>query len=349
MTENQSTELATAPRPAALVVHNDGPLSMFFDTAKFEHGQRVANMLAASTQVPDAFRGKPADCFIMIQLADQLKMNPLMLMQKCYVIKGKPGMEAQLVIALMNENGPFEGPVQWRYSGEGMDRECTAFAKHGATKETCEMTVSMKMAKAEGWIDKAGSKWKTMPDLMLKYRSATYRWNTTCPEVKFGFTTIEELGDMPIPAGVKQVENVAAAVEDRLKDVVPDAPQFNQVPEPKPEPELEIPYETAKPRRGRCAGCDKLFQRKDLEPTDSGPMCVPCRATKEACDEHEKTFEAGAGPAATVCEEPDPLPIAPEERFYCKDCEETFGQPAGGNGDLCRKCLSKNIIDRTPA
>ena len=45
---------------------------------------------------------------------------------------------------------------------------------------------SIAMAKAEGWYAKNGSKWKTMEDLMLRYRSAAFFARTVAPEVALG-------------------------------------------------------------------------------------------------------------------------------------------------------------------
>ena len=52
------------------------------------------------------------------------------------------------------------------------------------------------MAKAEGWYGKKGSKWVTMPELMLRYRSATFLIRTTAPEIALGFQTTEEWRDV---------------------------------------------------------------------------------------------------------------------------------------------------------
>jgi hypothetical protein len=52
------------------------------------------------------------------------------------------------------------------------------------------------MAKAEGWLDKAGSKWKTMPELMLKYRAAAFFGRLYAPEVLMGMQTSEEVIDI---------------------------------------------------------------------------------------------------------------------------------------------------------
>ena len=55
--------------------------------------------------------------------------------------------------------------------------------------------VTIAMAKAEGWVDKKGSKWKTMPQLMLAYRAAAFMIRTTAPEISLGMMTTEELQD----------------------------------------------------------------------------------------------------------------------------------------------------------
>lgn len=59
------------------------------------------------------------------------------------------------------------------------------------------MTVSITMAKAEGWYNKNGSKWKTLPELMLSYRAQSFFISQYFPEVKFGLKTTDELMDMP--------------------------------------------------------------------------------------------------------------------------------------------------------
>ena len=63
------------------------------------------------------------------------------------------------------------------------------------------------MAKAEGWLTKTGSKWQTMPELMLKYRAAAFFGRLYAPEVLMGMQTAEEVIDItPIqPASVDAI------------------------------------------------------------------------------------------------------------------------------------------------
>jgi hypothetical protein len=56
--------------------------------------------------------------------------------------------------------------------------------------------VTMQMAKDEGWIDKSGSKWKTMPEQMLMYRAGAFFARVHCPDVLYGIQMVEEVKDV---------------------------------------------------------------------------------------------------------------------------------------------------------
>lgn len=198
MTENNQQATSVAARPEKAVVVDTGQFSNLMDTARFEHIQRVGTMYANSNMVPDHFKGKQADCVIAVEMALRLGLHPFSLMQSIYVVHGKPGMEAKLVIALINASGLFVGPLQFKLEGEGMKRQCTAYAIDKASGQMCEAVCTMEMAKAEGWIDKSGSKWKTIPDMMLQYRSGSFFGRLYAPQVLFGMQTKEELDDIEI-------------------------------------------------------------------------------------------------------------------------------------------------------
>ncbi len=55
--------------------------------------------------------------------------------------------------------------------------------------------VSIKMAAEEGWYSKNGSKWRTMPEVMLRYRSAAFFGRLYAPELLMGLPTEEEVRD----------------------------------------------------------------------------------------------------------------------------------------------------------
>jgi len=172
--------------------------------------QRQAKLLSASDLVPQAYRGGNekaiANCVIALQIAEQVHANPLMVMQNLHIIQGKPSWSSQFVISALNSCGRFS-PIRFKVSGEGMKKTCVAVTKDRETGETLEgPPVSMQMASDEGWLSKAGSKWKTMPDLMLRYRAAKFFGNLYAPDILNGMHTEDEIGDFepiqadPVPA-----------------------------------------------------------------------------------------------------------------------------------------------------
>ncbi|MFA5158821.1 MAG: recombinase RecT [Patescibacteria group bacterium] len=168
--------------------------SLFFDIAKFNHAQRVAMVFASSTMVPEHFKNNIGNCVIALNLADRMKVDPFMLLQNMYVVHGRPGIEAKLAIALVNNSGKFT-PLQYQYNSN--KTVCYAHAQRIDTGELCEgVEVSIQMAKDEGWYSKQGSKWKTMPALMLMYRAAMFFARAYCPEALLGMQTKEELYDI---------------------------------------------------------------------------------------------------------------------------------------------------------
>jgi len=180
--------------------------SLFFNADRFELAQRVAKMFMSSDMVPEHFRNNLGNCLIALELADRMKCNAFMLLQNMYIIHGKPGIEAKLAIALVNATGKFT-PLQYVYNDN--KTECYAHAKLTGSGEECRgVTVSIEMAKAEGWMSKKGSKWQTMPELMLMYRAAMFFARTFCPEALLGMQTRDELYDV---GTVEMVSNGAGS------------------------------------------------------------------------------------------------------------------------------------------
>jgi hypothetical protein len=54
----------------------------------------------------------------------------------------------------------------------------------------------MEMAVNEGWYGKNGSKWRSMPDLMMRYRSAAFFGRIYAPELLMGLPTADEVHDV---------------------------------------------------------------------------------------------------------------------------------------------------------
>lgn len=172
------------------------PDRIFQDTDQFEVALRMAGCLAKSTIVPVAYQHNPANCMIAIEVASRVGMSPLMVMQNLDTIQGKPRWSGKFVIAAINNSRRYEEPLQFSLSGEGDARTCYAYTKAQNGSVVNGPAVSIKMAKDEGWFSKSGSKWRTMPELMLQYRAASFFANTNCPDLLMGIQTAEEAQDI---------------------------------------------------------------------------------------------------------------------------------------------------------
>jgi hypothetical protein len=166
---------------------------------RFALAQRQAKMFAMSPLVPDHLRKGPpeqaiANCWIALNLAQAMDEMPLIVMQNIHIINGKAGFASKYMIARANASGKFKDDIDWIESGEGKNLSVTCFATLAKSGKRVEMTADMAMAEAEGWTRNA--KYKTMPKVMLRYRSASFLVNMYAPEVMLGYRTAEEIEDV---------------------------------------------------------------------------------------------------------------------------------------------------------
>ncbi len=190
------TTLATAePEPPG----PDRAISAFSSEQNFAGAQRMAIALSKSSLVPEAYRGPTnlPNVLIAIELASRIGASVLMVMQNLDIIHGRPSWRAQFLIATVNACGRFT-PLRYRFEGKlgTDDYGCRAWASDRATGEECiGPLITIGLAKAEGWFQRNGSKWKTLPELMLHYRSAAFWARIYAPELSLGMNTREEVID----------------------------------------------------------------------------------------------------------------------------------------------------------
>jgi len=259
LAEIKRHELALAKR---------GESSIFLDVERFEFAKKVAGMLAASTMVPDHFRGGAGvgNCMIMLNLSERLGIDVFGLMQTSYTVHGRPGFEAKLLIALFNERTKlFVPPLRWEMKGDfpkGKDAACRAYAKDKETGENLYGDwIDFDLIQGMGWYDKPGpdkkvesNMWRNMPGQMYRYRSASFFINAYEPGLKMGIQTIDELEDMIIDVTPERTLKVANGAESKegvdlysVKGEAENPPQASQdapgsTKSPDPEPEAKDPF-----------------------------------------------------------------------------------------------------------
>lgn len=185
----------------------DYTATMWNDATLMRTAWKTAQILASTNAVPDAYKNKPGDCLIAMDLANRMGLSPVSIMQYSQVVKGNFTWKGQACKALVDGSGRFVSSEYITFGEEGtMNRGCYLEAISKATGNKIKgPAVTMQMAKDEGWLDKAGSKWKTMPELMLKYRAAAFFARTECPETLMGFYSADEMNDIKGYEDKKQV------------------------------------------------------------------------------------------------------------------------------------------------
>lgn len=210
----QTQGRGNAPAPQSNNKVTDFSLGVFGTSDNFIMAGQMAKAVAQSTIVPKEYQGNEANAMIAIEIATRLRTSPLMVMQNLNVIQGRPSWSAQFLIAMVNGSNRYDTELQF---DETLDKEGNPFAcQCWTTKNGRKITgirVDMDMAKAEGWVGKNGSKWKTMPQVMLRYRAASFFVRMNCPELALGYYTKEEVidGDFrehPIETLEDQVQKV---------------------------------------------------------------------------------------------------------------------------------------------
>lgn len=179
-------------KPAAIITSEDPGVHDINNRAGFEHIQRVGMALAQSDIIPANYKGKAANCIVAIEIAIRLKCSPLMVMQNLHIINNRPVFSSQLLIATINSSSEFKGRLKFKYEGEGKTRECFAYINDKSGDLLEGPSVSIKMAEDEGWMGKTGSKWKTMPEIMLAYRAASFFAKIYAPHLTMGMDNESE-------------------------------------------------------------------------------------------------------------------------------------------------------------
>ena len=165
------------------------------EVKRFELEQRRATALSKSAFFPNALKNDVASAVIIYDLANRMNISVMEVAQSIFIIYNKPSFETKFLVARLNDSGKIKGSLRTVIGDDKKSAYCEATCS--VTNEILKgMTYTLDIAKAEGLIDKQGSKWKTMPELMLRYRAQSNFINEFFPEIKFGCKTKEEIEDV---------------------------------------------------------------------------------------------------------------------------------------------------------
>lgn len=176
---------------------------LLLSSAGFAHGMSLAQTLSQSRMIPAGFRGKPPDILLAVDLARRMGEHPVAVMQNLHFVGDKPGWSATFLIARAANSGIFAGPLEFDTTGEGPTMAVTCSGVLRGSGKRVSRTVSMAMAKAEGWTRNA--KYASIGEQMLSYRSAAFLLRLYAPNIMLGLRTTDELQDIAASNGKPEV------------------------------------------------------------------------------------------------------------------------------------------------
>lgn len=222
-------------RVATMISRSELVPDIFRETIEVKKGANKGTLVKNPSGIPNAM--------LALNVATQLDMDVLMVMGNMMVIEGRLSWSSQFVIAAVNRSKKFtairfdvvrdKDATEYEYVGKEWDaqqnrysnvkrkvklinRTCIAWAIEKETGERVESPeVSLEMAVLEGWYGKNGSKWKTMPDVMLRYRAASFFGKLYAPDMLMGMPSEDELEDMLPEVQGQQVQQTQQGQENQ--------------------------------------------------------------------------------------------------------------------------------------
>ena len=237
-------------QPVAIISSEDTrSVSVFESPTSYKAWIQLATSLSNASMVPKQYQGKEnvGNCLIALEIANRLKMSPLMVMQNLDIYQGKPVFPSAFKAALINSS-PKYGKMEHEFEDIGekevefiqyvgpkgnkkatkkkikvFDIRCRAKVFDMGSAETLYGDwVSVEIAVKEGWYTKAGSKWPNMPRIMLRYRATSFWIRAYDPGLIMGIPSIEEVSDAPV-----EIIDEGGDIITTLNNTVADVPAEN--------------------------------------------------------------------------------------------------------------------------
>lgn len=203
----------------------------------FDELYRVAKIVSASGLVPKDFANNPAACFVGMNLARELGLNPISGLQNIYVVNGRPTVFGDTFLGLCRsspawDESAFEEVAEGKPGTDSYGWRCTMKRKGGKSISRTFTVADAKRAKLWG---KDGP-WTFYPDRMLQMRARAFAGRDTFADVLRGLAVHEEVIDIE-PIGARDVPVASKSLAQRIGDKVAEFKA--QVEESAPPVEME--------------------------------------------------------------------------------------------------------------
>lgn len=205
-----------------------------FAPSLFNHYQKVAETVAKSSMIPNAYRGKPEDIFVAMAMGYQLGFPVEQSLQDIAVINGRPCLWGDGLLSLVLNHPECkdikEEPI---YNGQVVVGYICTVTRKG--HEPHSKSFTMQDADRAGLLKKGGV-WSAYPERMLQMRARSLALRDKFADALRGLRVAEvEQDDATIIEG-EVVKTDTTTQVDKLKKVL----QLNNTPA-QPEKIVESP------------------------------------------------------------------------------------------------------------
>ena len=160
-----------------------------------EEGIKFAEYISSSGMVPPNYKNKPKDILCAIGYGMEIGLKPFQALQSIAVINGKPSLWGDALIALAIGHPECKDFKEW-IDGEGEEAVAHCEITRSGRSSVISKTFSVEDAQKAGLWNKSGP-WKSYPKVMLQQRATTFAIRRAFPDALKGFTSTEELHDIP--------------------------------------------------------------------------------------------------------------------------------------------------------
>lgn len=187
----ETTGLAPAPQRAT---------PMPFIPENLDQVWRLSQTLAGSSIIPKALIGKPGDVFVVLVTGHEFGLSPMQSLRGLHVIDGKPGMAADLAVALVLKRKDI--CKYFRLVESTAERASYATWRIGDPQEI-SMSFTLGEAQLAGLPDKgkddyakANNNWRRFPTAMLRARCSIALARAVYPDIVQGVLENDELDEV---------------------------------------------------------------------------------------------------------------------------------------------------------
>lgn len=230
-------------------------MSVIPDRSEMESIMQIATMAVKSGLIPSAIRNVEAAAIIILK-GRELRLPPMVSFAYLYVVNGRPGCAAELLLAGIRQAYPT---VSIQYI-ESSATACKIKVQRPGEDHFDEFSFTIEEAQKAGLATK--DVWKNYPTDMLRARAITRMKRAKFPEVMMGLDySVEELENMPGAPTQLTVEEKEKVLEP--KPLPNFAPQATVTPETEDDGEIDEPMVPPSPEE--IAAQQEAGVRSDLK------------------------------------------------------------------------------------